>query len=618
VRYTPLDWLTLETSLGYDGRTREYLQFQDKGYRATTAAFAASQSTGLVFRGAADDQALNADASITARRMAMGGDLATRLTFRYLYNRGESEFRQAQGGTLAVQGVTTLDNTLSTSRITESSKSVETLIGLFGGVNLEYKERYVIDALIRRDGSSLFGEANRWKTFGRGSLGWRMARESWWPLDGVSEFHLRTSYGTSGGRPRFSAQYETFSILAGGVVAPNQLGNANLGPELNSEFEIGADMELGRRVLINFTYAYSLTKDQILPAPVQGGTGFTTQWLNAGTVKNTTYELAVNVPVIQRPGLTWSVGGTYDRNRSYISELDVPEYTYGNTLQATNAIFLAKKGERIGTFYGRKFLNSCSQLPSAFQGDCGTSTSSFQYNDEGVLVWVGRGRSWKDGMTQNLWQERLPSANAPWGVALNWGMPITLRIPACATTPNAACSAAQVPLGNALPSYRFSINQNLQWRRFTVYALIDASVGHSVWNQGRHWAHLDYLAREIDQDGKSVEDAKPIGYYWRAGDTGGLGGFYDILAPNSRFVEDASFAKLRELLVSYAVGPVMGVGNWEVSVVGRNLFTITGYKGFDPEVGITGGDSDSGAISAIDSFTFPGTRQFTFAVSTTF
>ncbi|MGH7646214.1 MAG: hypothetical protein ACREMR_11585, partial [Gemmatimonadales bacterium] len=60
------------------------------------------------------------------------------------------------------------------------------------------------------------------------------------------------------------------------------------------------------------------------------------------------------------------------------------------------------------------------------------------------------------------------------------------------------------------------------------------------------------------------------------------------------------------------------VGNWEVSVVGRNLFTITDYKGFDPEVGITGGEATSSAISAIDSFTFPGLRSFTFGVSTSF
>jgi len=619
-RYTPIDWFDVEGSFGYDGRTVKYAQIQDKGYRTTTSARAAQipGSQGQVFRGASDDNAWSAALNATFRGNHLGGDLRSRASLRYVYQQTDNSFRQATGSILAVQGVTTLNNTDALQRTTQSQELSERLIGLFGGVNLEYKERYIVDALVRRDGSSLFGVDNRWQTFGRISGAWRATREPWWPLDDVSEFKIRTSYGTSGGRPRFSAQYETFTIGTGGIVSPVQLGNVNLGPEFNKEFEIGADVELFRRVLINFTYADSKTEDQILPAPVQAGTGFTTQWLNAGTVQNKTYELAINFPILQRRDLTWSMGFTYDRNRSTITALDVPPYTYGSETQATTAIFQAKEGERIGTFYGRRFLTTCSELPSAFRAGCGGSTSAFQVNDDGYLVWVGAGNSWQDGITNNLWQERLPGTNAPWGVALNWGMPITLRDTICITTPNAACAAQQVALGNALPDFRFAVSTNLQWRRFTVYGLLDASIGHDVWNQGRHWAHLDFLAAEIDQEGKSVETAKPMGYYWRAGDTGGLGGFYDILAPNTRFVEDASFAKLRELLVAYNIGPIMGVGNWEVSVVGRNLFTITDYKGFDPETGQAGGAAGSSAINAVDAFTFPGLRSFTFGVSTTF
>ncbi len=610
VRYTPTDWIDVDASFGYDGRRISYLQFQDKGYRATTSGFSATQSIGSVFRGAQTFEAYNAGLSVTFRR-ALGEDLQTRTNLRYSFRQADQDTRQGQGNTLAVQGVTTLNNTNSVGRVIESSRESERLIGYQGNLNLEYKERYIVDGLIRRDGSSLFGVNNRWQTFGRISGAWRASNESWWPIPQITEGKLRASYGTSGGRPRFSAQYETFTIGTGGIVSPVQLGNRNLGPERNTEIEVGGDVELFRRVLFNATYARSKTKDQILPAPVQAGTGFTTQWLNAGTVLNITYEFGLNVPVIQRPDLTWSWNFTYDQNRTWIEALDVPPYNYGNTLQATNTIFRAQVGERFGTFYGRRFATSCSELPAPYSANCGGTNTAFQYNDEGMLVWVGAGHSWRDGITENLWQEQLPATSAPWGTALNWGMPITIR--------DAAGTPLQLPLGNALPDFRFSISQNLTWKKLTVYALLDASMGQEIWNQGRHWAHLDLLAKEIDQEGKSVETAKPLGYYWRAGGAaGGLGGFYDILAPNSRFVEDASFAKLRELLVSYAVGPVMGAGNWEVSVIGRNLFTITNYKGFDPEVGITGGEAGSAAVSAIDSFTFPGLRSVTFAISTSF
>jgi hypothetical protein len=270
-------------------------------------------------------------------------------------------------------------------------------------------------------------------------------------------------------------------------------------------------------------------------------------------------------------------------------------------------MFRAQVGEQIGTFYGMGFARSCSQLPEPFSSSCGGSNTAFQYNDEGYLVWVGQGHSWQDGITQNLWQEALPAANSPWGVGLNWGMPILLR--------DNTGTPLQLPLGNALPDFRWAFNTTLQWKKFTVYGLIDAAIGQDVWNQGRHWAHLDFLSQDVDQAGKPVETAKPIGYYWRGSQQGGLGGFYNILAPNSHFVEDASYAKLRELLVSYAVGPVMGFGNWEVSVIGRNLFTISDYTGFDPEVGQTGGTLNSSAINAVDAFTFPNLRSFTFAVS---
>jgi hypothetical protein len=121
-----------------------------------------------------------------------------------------------------------------------------------------------------------------------------------------------------------------------------------------------------------------------------------------------------------------------------------------------------------------------------------------------------------------------------------------------------------------------------------------------------------------------VQGAKPIGYYYRAGppdNNNGIGGLYDILGPNNFSVEKASYAKLRELLLSYRIGPIGGVGDWVVNVAGRNLFTLTGYRGFDPEVGIgtsAGGQINSAAVNAVDAFTFPNLRTFSAGLSTAF
>jgi TonB-linked SusC/RagA family outer membrane protein len=624
VNFTPLNWLTFSSSIGYDQRRASFAQIQDKGFRTTSST--PLTNNGFIFRGAAGAEAVDANVSASVRRR-LGQDLNTRFTARYLFEQRDEELNTGQGRSLSVKGVTSLGNVTTNQAVASTFTRIRQIGGSLHG-SFEYKERYILDALVRHDGSSLFGAGNRWATFGRVSGAWRASQESWWFLPQVNELKFRASYGTAGGSPNFSAQYETFNIGAGGLLTLTTLGNRNLKPEMHHEMELGADLELFNRYGLTATYARSHIDQQILQVPVSSSTGYQNQWQNAGQLLNITHELSLNIPITRRRDVSWSMSLVYDHNRSWISRLDVAPYTYGAGQQGTEQMFQAQQGERVGTFYGRAFLRDCSQLPAPYNGDCGSAGSSFQTNDEGWLVWVGAGNDPGMGVTHNLWETALPGAQAPWGVGLNWGMPIVLR-----GDPNNISDARRVALGNALPDFRFAVTQNVQYRRLSLYVLLDASIGQKVWNEGFHWAHLDFLSHDVDQAGKSVETAKPIGYYYRAAppDNGsGVGGFYDLLGPNNFTVEDASYAKLRELAVSYDIGRVAGAGNWSVTVVGRNLFTITGYRGFDPEVGIAsnpngnpGGNPNtniagSRAINAVDAFVFPNLRTFTVRLATTF
>jgi TonB-linked SusC/RagA family outer membrane protein len=610
--FTPVNWATIEAQMGYDSRRTSFAQISDKGFRTTSNSPAANN--GSINRGAGAQEAVDLSLNGTVRR-DLTPDLRARVSARYLFEQRDAESSSGSGNTLSVKGVNALDNATSSINVTSSFTRVRQ-IGQFVGAGLEFKERYIVDGLVRRDGSSLFGEGNRWATFGRVSGAWRMAEEPWWFLPQFSEAKLRASYGTAGGSPSFTAQYETIGIGNGGLLTLGVQGNRLLQPELHKELELGADFELFGRYGVQLTYARSNIERQILQVPVPSSTGYSSQWQNAGALLNITHELSVNIPVLQGRNLTWSMSLVYDHNRSFVTELGVPPYFYGPNQQGATAMFRAAVGEQIGTFYGRYFLRNCRDLPAPFNDDCGGAGDSFQFNDEGYVVWVGAGNNPRMGITSNLWETVLPDAQAPWGAEVHWGMPIILR--GDASNPRAA---QVVKLGNALPDFRFAITQSVQWRKLSLYALVDAAIGHQVWNEGFHWAHLDFLSKDVDQAANAVETAKPIGYYWRTGRPDGFtgtGGFYDVLGPNSHTVENASYAKLRELTLAYRVGQIGGFGDWELSVVGRNLLTITGYRGFDPETGRAGGDAGSAAINAVDAFQFPNIRTLTVRLASTF
>ncbi len=630
-QWRPLEWAQMDFNVAYDGANTAAQLFRDKGFRNTAGAEAAL-NRGFLRKQNEEQQQFNTSVNLNLTK-TLFTDLNARTTFRYLYEQARYDYRRAEGGTLAAVGVPNLNNPSTDFSITSSINETKS-IGYFGGVGLDWKDRYIFDGLVRRDGSSLFGRANRWSTFGRAAVAWRLSQEPWWFIPQMNELKLRAAVGTAGNRPPFFAQYETFALTSGTIGGQATFGNRLLKPETVREVEVGVDAELFDRVGLGFTLSKTRANDQILAVPVAAFFGPSLQYSNAGRIDGQTVELSLNVPIINRANLNYSVRGTYDRSYATIAKLNVPPYTFGSAAQGTDKLFLAKEGERYGTFYGRAYAQSCGDLPSTLAAACGPGLD-WQRNSDGYIVWIGAGNTPGDGITKNLWQAKLP-LNSPFYTGLNggdasrihpsvdvsWGMPFVIR--------DSLGTAQLRPMGNALPKYRWGISQTFRFKSFSAYALLDAAIGRSVYNQGRGWAFLDFLSKDNDQRGKSVEEAKPLGYFYRAGqpDNTGIGGLYDILGPNTRMVEDASYKKLREASVAYHFGEIPGVrGDWTVSVVGRNLKTWTKYTGFDPEVGFGGvsgsggsGSNSSGSavLNAVDAFTFPNPRTWTFSLNTSF
>ena len=600
LRYVPLGWMDFRGAISFDRSDNQFTQFNDKGYRTSRSS---SLNLGQVFKASSYNQNLNGSLSATVRGNLMS-DLRSSLQARVSYEQQDGENANLTGRDLAVRGVPDADNARSPQIFVTSGENSIRRAGAFLNGILDFRDRYYLDALVRRDGSSLFGSENRWKTFGRIGASWRASQEPWFNVRGIDELKLRYAIGTAGNSPNFAAQYEVYQLDAGSFV-PLTLGNENLGPEYVTEREAGIDLLLFGRLAASLLRSDVVTKDQILSVPLIAAAGFQTQWQNAGTMEGHTWEASLDIPWVRTQDFNLNTRFNFDRSRSTITRLDVPAFQYGVNSQALDVAFYAREGERYGTIYGTRFARGCGDLPT------GTDCSQFRTNSDGYFVWTGgtdpgsgasRNPDGSITLQPNTWGTAGPTLAGRTSPVL-WGNPVVGQ---------SADGNLYLPLGNTLPDYRWSFNPTASYKRFSASALIDASVGRSVYNQGRHWAYFENYSKDQDQRGRPDAEIKPVGYY-------GSQGLYNVLQPNSHFVEDGSFTKLREVTASYHIGTLgLNAGDWTVSLVGRNLKTWTDYTGFDPEVGITGGEASSGVISAFDAYRFPNLRTFTFALQATF
>ncbi|MCG8603436.1 SusC/RagA family TonB-linked outer membrane protein, partial [bacterium] len=409
-RWTPMKQFSLEGNLSFDRSDRNDERFWPIGFQNVENNSPRSDGAfDLVDR---FDEALNG--SVTAAFSEQLGDLTVRAKARGLFERATFRRNDIESEELGVQGIRTVGSANQTRSLVDSEVEQVRSEGYSLITGIDYKDRYIGDVLIRRDGSSLFGPDERWHTYFRASGAWRVSQEPWWFAPGIQEFKLRGSYGTAGGRPRFNARFETWNVSAGNVTKAT-LGNKELKPEFAKELEVGVDASFMNRFNLELTYARSTVEDQLLFVPLAKYNGFTDQWQNAGQLKTNTWEASLGTALIQNRDMTWTAGFTFDRTRQRITRLDVPNYRISE-------IFI-KEDEVLGAFYGDLFIkHDLSQLPP------GIPTSEFQVNDDGYIVWVGEGNSFQDGISKTLWGLSADLTDAH-GVThtYNWGIPIKFK-----------------------------------------------------------------------------------------------------------------------------------------------------------------------------------------------
>ncbi len=596
VRWRMRDWLSAEGSLGYD---QEGVFGKDLAPKPYYTSSGGPPDPGFLVEATLTGYQYNTGVTVTSIRRFRNVTNTTKVGTLYENQRVRGLFTGASS--LRVGGTPEFGGADQGALVARSADTVIKNFNYFGVTTFDIKDRYVIDALVRRDGSSLFGSNTRWATYTRVSGAWRVTEDM--RIPGLAEWRLRASYGTAGLRPGYDNQYEILAVTQTGF-SKVVLGNPNLKPARASEIEVGTNFDLrGGRVTFEYTYARKDSKDQILLVDLPALTGFAEgQWQNAGGLLAHTHEITLAARLINTPrtGLTLNIVG--DRTRQKITDWNLPERLYG--FQQMPAAFFLGKNRDLGVLYGNKWVRNVSEL----------------YDDPAKAAVNGPGQAWSpDSVMIN--EDGYVVRKSAYGT----GNERAIKYVYCKQPgPAGSCLGTDnlVEIGNANPDFNLSFNLSFTHRRLAMNALLDWSHGGQLYNGTRQWAFQATRDRVQDQAGKPQNDAtcgtvsapmpscpqKALGYY-------GVG-FYNGLESNDFFIESGSYAKLKELSVSYTlandqlrrIGFLRGLREMRLAFIVRNLFTITKYTGLDPEVSGLSGDPFQ---VRMDWFQYPQFRTFT-------
>jgi TonB-linked SusC/RagA family outer membrane protein len=599
MRWRMLDWLSAEGSFGYDQESQSYSDLTPFGYFTSSG----SKTPGSLFKSATNNWQYNTGITVTSVRHV--GSLFTNTTrVGVSYELQQNKFLSTGAGNLIVGRVPEFaganPSTLTSGSRDETFKTQSYL----AMTTFDIKDRYILDGLVRRDGSSLFGPESRWSNYFRASVSWRVTQDV--RIPGVEEMRLRASYGTAGLRPNFDDQYEVLGVNLGGFTE-QVLGNPHLRPAQSGELELGTNIDFaGGRLSAEYTYAQKKTTDQLLLVTLPATAGFQSQWQNTGALRAKTHELTLQVRAINTPSTALTLNIVGDRTRMLITQWDIPERLYG--FEQMPAAFFLGRNSSLGVLYGDHWVRNVDELyddpAKAALRTTTWSPDSVMINEEGYLV-------------------RKNQYGTPNERAIKYAFCKIKRADgSCAVTSNT------VKIGDVNPDFNMSFGFTLSHRRLVLSALLDWQKGGNLYNGTRQWALQATRDHVQDQFGKPANAAtcgvvsdpmpacpqKALGYY-------GVG-FYNGLSPNDYFVEDGSYAKLKELSLSYTLVPdqlrKIGLGGFHEVRLGftaRNLFTITNYSGLDPEVSGLFGDPFQ---VKMDWFQYPNYRTFSTTVEISF
>ena len=432
------------------------------------------------------------------------------------------------------------------------------LNSLIARVNYTLLDRYNATATFRADRSSRFAKNHRWGYFPSLGLSWNVDKENFLAnARHLDYLKVRLTGGLVGNQEipdyAFTTSYATGSYAGSSSYAKKNTANDNLKWETTASYNLGTDLGLynGRLNFVLDLY-YKKTSDLLLDVPMGFANGVTSQLQNVGNVENKGIELAVNGTLLKRRHLLWTASANIAHNHNEITNMGKTN----NVLQGADSQQILRKGEALGSFYGLQFAGivqqgeDVSQLPTI------------------------------NGLTPKAGDAKFVDANHDSKIDGN----------------------DRVILGSVQPDLTYGFSTQLQVREWDFSATFAGSHGAKLYNA---------LGRRLEQTGDSYNVLSTVKDAWTAEKGGNSLPLPSTSRPfsyiDSRYVQSASYLKLRNLTVGYRPRlPKSLPLSLRIYATATNLFTITPYKGYDPEVSR---GTDSGA--------YPSARTFTFGVSIT-
>ena len=437
----------------------------------------------------------------------------------------------------------------------------------FGRATFSYKDRYVLTATLRTDGSSKFARDNRWGWFPSVSLGWNISKENFMK-DSDTELKFRVSYGKTGNQEGIGS-YAYQALMSGGYnygngsgIAVSTFGNRDLTWEKADQFDAGFDITLFKgRVNIMADAYYKKTKDLLYSTPIHSTTGVTSIISNIGSMRNIGAELTINTHFNFGP-LSWLSQFNIATNRNKLTELlgdDKPI-----SIGANRAL---QVGKEVGAFY--LFI-----MDGIYQYDGEVPAEQYAQGIRAGDV------KWRDVDDNNLIND----------------------------------NDRQV-IGSSNPYFSGGWNNTFRYKGVSLDVFFTYMYGNDVYaawkiNTSKLGHKNGVLAEEARNrwTGPGSTDLHPRSV---SGDTNNT-------RNSDRWLEDGSFLRLRSLTLSYTfpekISRRLAMKSLRVYFQGDNLWLATRYSGWDPEVS----NNLDPRFMGVDNFSVPQPRMFCFGLNVTF